>query len=61
MAVTSNKRHTMSYYWCAQWTDEFGMISEAGNCTSMEELVVWLAARLDSLPKGEGKLIRKKV
>jgi len=60
MALTSAKRRTNNYYWCVEYTDENGMISEAGNAATMGELTEWVVANLENLPKGEGKFTRKK-
>ena len=55
------RRYGNFWYWCAEFTDANGMITEAGNESTNAALVVWLQKNLDRLPKGEGKIIRKRM
>lgn len=53
-------RRTNGYYWCCQWTDDNGLITEFGNKATFAEIVVEVAANIDKLPAGEGKFVRKR-
>jgi len=60
MAITSRKRHTLSYYWTVRYVNSQGLYEEYGNTATMTELIVWITKHLEELPKGEGKLITKR-
>jgi len=53
-------RKSNGWYWCVEHTVN-GLIVESGNEATRLDILQWVIANVESLPPGEGRIVKKRV